>query len=162
MNQTDLLLLAGLGGAIYFFGFTDEGKDIIDDLIGGLDIGKIPAIELEPGYSSEDIQDLIKDNAGYHFPIQDLYIPPDYYDVKYETDNRKPSPEFWDWYRKGSGLIFKDYYFPPHYTWNPDYYFYFGNMYKKWYPSAYEPFRYPGDRGFEPIPQTAWDFPLFP
>ena len=98
-----------------------------------------------------------------YYPIQDLFIPPNYYDINYEIDPyRKPSPEFWDWYRKGSGLIYEDYYYPPHYTWNPDYYFYFGNMYKKWYPSAYEPNRYPGDRGFEPIAQTAWDFPLFP
>jgi len=156
MKISDIILLGALGIGAYVV-FTDEGKKMLNSIFD------IPAIEFKEGYTEEDIKDLIADNAGYHFPIQDLYIPPDYYDVKYETDPyRKPSPEFWDWYTKGSGLVFKDYYFPPHYTWNPDYYFYFGNMYKKWYPSAYEPNRYPGDRGFEPIPQTAWDFPLFP
>ena|SRR5215211_1671333 len=160
MNITDILLL-GIAGIGAYVAFTDEGKNMLNDILD------LPAIEFvdksATGYSPEEIQDLIADNAGYHFPIQDLYIPPDYYKKKYEIDtNRIPSGEFWDWYRKGSGLIFEDYYNPPHYTWNPDYYFYFGNMYKKWYPSAMEPNRWAGDRGFEPIAQTARDFPFYP
>lgn len=90
--------------------------------------------DLHPNYYSKD----------YHYPIQDLFIPPNYYDIKYEYDKyRYPSDEFWDWYRKSSGLKFEDYYYPPHYPeWpygeHPDYYYFFGNRYRRWYPNIYD------------------------
>lgn len=89
---------------------------------------KFPA-GYHPNYSSTD----------YYYPVQDLFIPPNYFDFKYQSDPyRVPSEKFADWYAKGSGLIPEDYYFPDHHYWNPDYYYYFGNLYKMWYPNVYD------------------------
>lgn len=149
----DYLILGTIGLGAFTF-LTVQGKRMFEDVTGfeapdlGFeydfsDILDVPAIELDKeeksGYSPRDIRDMIRENADYHFPIQDLYVPKDYYKFKYETDtNRVPSPEFADWYAKGSGLIPEDYYEPKHYLWNPDYYYYFGNLYRRWYPNIYD------------------------
>lgn len=157
----DMDTLVALGGLTlgYFFLFTDEGKKMLDEIVG-----KIPGIDFLRGYSQSDIEELSRKESDKYFPPQHLYVPPNYYKQKFfkEDPYRKASPEWKDWYAKGSGWKLEDYQIPKHYNWNPDYYFFFGNMYKKWYPSAYEPNRWAGDRGYEPIKQTAWDFPLFP
>ena len=158
MSLNDILLL-GAAGLAAFVLFTDEGKAMISGIVED-----IPAIELgPPGYDTDDIERWIKEESEIYFPIQDLYVPkgwPNWY--PYNDPYRQPSPEWKDWYIKGAYGYPKDQLYPKHYNWNPDYYFFNGNMYKKWYPSAMEPNRWAGDRGWEPIHQTAWDFPLFP
>jgi hypothetical protein len=105
-----------------------ELNDILD--IGG-------GSSRPPKYKDDDDDDEVESKTEVHFPIQHLYVPPNYYDVKYEQEEyRIPSEEFKDWYMKGSAGYLEDYYNPPHYTWNPDYYYFFGNLYKKWYPNV--------------------------
>lgn len=75
----------------------------------------------------------------YYYPIQDLFIPPNYYSYSPRFDPYvHENPDFIDWYLKTSGLKLDDIYFPKHYTWNPDYYYYFGNLQKRWYPNTYD------------------------
>lgn len=120
---TDILILSGLGLVAFYFLFRREGE---------FPIG-------------------IPDEHDIYFPIQDLYVPPEYYDYfpykRYYEAYREPSPEFEDWYFKSSGLYPQDWYFPPHYgpenvpTWpylSPDYYYFMGNKYKRWYPNIYD------------------------
>lgn len=159
MGFNDILLLAGAGLAAFFL-FTDEGKSMISDIVE-----ETPAIQLgTPGYDDEEVQRWIDEESEIYFPIQDLHIPkgwPNYY--PYYDPYRQPSAEWKDWYIKGAYGYPKDQLYPKHYNWNPDYYFYFGNMYKKWYPSAMAPDDWPSrERIYSPIPQTAWDFPFFP
>ena len=157
MGKSDIFILAGLGAGAFVL-LTEQGRNMFEDLTGfevpdigfSLDdfIGDIigqpdnedegniePYVErqraenrgLHPNYYSPD----------YYYPPQDLFLPPNFYKFKYQSDPyRVPSKEFGEWYAKGSGLVPKDYYFPPHYLWNPDYYFYFGNLYKMWYPNV--------------------------
>lgn len=139
MKTSDLLLLGGLAAGGYLLFFTDEGTQLIESLGGSFRDVVEPATEDEEytGFSGGRKSGPI--SSEIYNPIQDLYIPPDYYKFKYVIDpHRIPSESFWDWYKKGSALYYEDYYYPPHYYWNPDYYFYFGNMYKKWYPNIYD------------------------
>jgi len=176
MKTSDIIALGGLGIGAFVL-FTDQGKDMFEDLTG-IQVPDVlgmfdDVFDPDEGGVERLVEESRERKSGkfpkeyygddIYYPPQHLFLPPNYYKFKHEIDtNRIPSEEFWDWYRKGSGMVWKDYYYPPHYTWNPDYYFYFGNMYKKWYPSAMEPNRYPGDRGWEPIAQTARDFPFYP
>ncbi len=160
MSQNDLLLFAGAGLAAYFFLYTEEGKSILDEL----GLGEVIDAVGQRGYDTDDIQTWIDKESEYYFPIQDLHVPknwPAWY--PYNDPYRQPSPEWKDWYIKGAYGYPQDQLYPKHYMWNPDYYFYFGNMYKKWYPSAMAPNDWPSkERIWSVIPQTYWDFPLSP
>ena len=162
VSEDDLLLFAGAGVAAYYLLYTDEGKSLLNDLgLGGIAEG----ITGPPSYTNDEVQDWIDKESEYYFPIQDLLVPkgwPNTGKYNYPDPYRKASKGWKDWWVKGSGGYPEDQLVVPHYNWDPDYYFYFGNMYKKWYPSAMEPDRWAGDRGWGPIPQTAWDFPFFP
>lgn len=149
MKTKDILLLGGIALGGYFLFFTDEGSELVNSITGTIsdtvgDIGGDLGIDyIGGGYKGKrgprkrgTISDI---NDEYYFPIQDLFIPENYYRFRYVIDpHRIPSEDFWDWYRKGSGIIYEDYYYPPHSYWNPDYYFYWGNMYKRWYPNLSE------------------------
>lgn len=146
--ENDLLLIAGVGIGAYLL-FPDEVNDFLDEIGLGEIVDEIDDFG---GYDEREIKRLIKKESDIYYPIQDLYVPKGWPMYKPWFDPyRTPSKEYVDWYMKGAGLVEKDYYEPKHYLWNPDYYFYFGNLYKKWYPSAYEPDRWAGDRGWEPI-----------
>ena len=163
VSENDLLLFAGAGVAAYFLLYTDEGKSLLNDLGLG-DI--IEEVVGPPSYSNDEVHDWIDKESEYYFPIQDLHVPrkwPNTSKYNYPDPYRTASKEWRDWYIKGSYGYPEDQLVVPHYTWNPDYYFYFGNMYKKWYPSAMAPDDWPSrERIYSVIPQTAWDFPLFP
>jgi hypothetical protein len=145
--ENDLLLMAGVGIGAYLL-FPEE----VEEFLEGIFEGDLPLIEFDPTYDEDRIKKLIKDESDIYRPIQHLYVPKGWPMYKPWFDPyRTPSKDYVDWYMKGAGLVEKDNYYPEHYLWNPDYYFYFGNLYKKWYPSAMEPDRWAGDRGWEPI-----------
>jgi hypothetical protein len=145
MGKGEDILALGIIGAGVFFTLTRTGKDLLQD-VAGIDVDDFLPFdfELEDVVPFEDVvpqaQEVQQSKpTEYHFPIQDLYIPPNYYDTKYEIDPyRIPSDAFTDWYKKGSALHYQDYYIPPHYTWNPDYYYFNGNLQKRWYPNIYD------------------------
>ena len=166
VSENDLVLFAGAGVAAYFLLYTEEGKSLLDGLGLG-DLADMIDETITPrDYSIDDVQRWIDKESEYYFPIQDLYVPkgwPNTGKYNYPDPYRTPSKEWKDWYIKGAYGYPEDQFYPKHYNWNPDYYFYFGNMYKKWYPSAMAPDDWPSrERIYSVIPQTAWDFPLFP
>ena len=154
MAKSDILILAGLGAGAFVV-FTDMGRNMFED-ITGIEVPRLDDIigDIIPSHEDEDndIERYVEDSRAekrglhpnyyskdYYYPIQDLFVPPNYYKFKYQSDPyRVPSERFADWYAKGSGLIPEDYYYPPHYLWNPDYYFFNGNLQRRWYPNVYD------------------------
>ena len=157
MNQEDTLVLTGIAGAGVFFLFTGTGKEMFEDLTD-IDLDDILPFDFEleeflglGGVEGKDRRrrnrnrrerredPKLYEDPNYHFPIQDLYVPPNYWTETYREDPyRKPSKEFADWYYKGSAAYLEDYVYPEHHYWNPDYYYFFGNLYKRWYPNIYD------------------------
>lgn len=139
MKTNDLLLLAvGGAAAAYFLFYTDEGKDIVSEISDATGI-EVPDIDIEKHYKGKSGGRKSGTVDDIYMPIQDLHIPENYYKFRYIIDEaRLPSENFWDWYQKGSGLKYEDYYYPPHHYYNPDYYVFNGNWYKRWYPNIYD------------------------
>ena len=129
MNEGDLLLFAGAGVAAYYLLYTDGGKSLLNDLGLGEIVEEITG---PPSYTNDEVQDWIDKESEYYFPIQDLLVPkgwPNTGKYNYPDPYRTPSKEGWrDWYIKGAYGYPEDQLVVPHYNWNPDYYFYFGNI----------------------------------